>query len=1614
MKYWVYETYVGKKSATIHKSTCIYCRNISEQITYNDNEAKGIWYGEFDTCNKAIEFANLFKDYHIIKCKTCKPGYIEKNRLRDSKKSKDKIIKENIIQEIVNNKSKNPLFDKNDELIYVEKGEISLSDVEFRKLKEKFPNIYLDSERLILPGIKFSDIQREFPELTIDDLTSMYKEVLFVNAQNDHSKLNEVPISKNTSKEINEVPISENTSKEINEVLINNENTSKDINELSKIGTIRVDNKILSMKPSTDTWKLDVKPVDITIPKVSLDGIKIISPKIDRINKIEEKIHHDVDLVTVDVPNLDILKVDVPKVDIHNVDIPKADVPKVDEVKVEVPNLNFEPVNIVVPQVKLDKIKVEHPKINLNSIKLKRPEVKGKKLHIKVVPKHSLLNQDLDDKEERIFIEPKIPKIAEEVKIEDKYKKLKLHEPYFNSDKLVLLREKFKELKEKFRDLSDDESMIDLDEDEKDQELKIETKNNKLLSNDPYQFTYKDLDLILPNLSSEESKVNLPDTVLDSNEDKIIKLNDLKLKTPNLLLDSLKSKFQPKNIKDNIIDFSENLEKTKIMPTIKGEEYFEETKVLPILKNQEGFEEIKPITKLKPLDVEINEPKIKIPKFTLKDLRLKFPSLSIDALKAKFPDADFSEDIALKSPDLNIEPLAMETKEPRIKVPIVTLNDLRLKFPNLSIDALKAKFPDADFSEDIALKSPDLNIKPLDTEIKEPKVKIPTIKFSKFTLKDLRSKFPDLSMDALKAKFPDADFGEDIDDLESEYDIEPIVKPTIKVPKLTVKDLRLKFPNLSIDALKAKFPDADFNAGSDSTLDELDIEPVDIRINEPKVGPPKLTLKDLRLRFPSLTTDELREKFPNADFSDDIEARFPEINLKDPEISILNHGQEEINNIESVNSKIIENDVYFKKTIDLPTVRLNKQDIPKTKIDFSDTGVKEKSEDIKFENLKAKLPDIYTNGETLFLPGISLNDIKNKIPNIALEELRAKYPSIKFNATKIDFPTLKNNYPDAYMDENSLILPGLNFKDLLRKFPGLTMNELKANYQDIVFDADEITFDNLKSKFPNIYMENNTLVLPHLIFRDLRAKFPHLTMDALREKFPDIVFDAESTVITRPKAVKSKKRSGLLWLLLAVVGLLLLLFLISWLLKACSNSNQGIGIINTTTNTTQVQATTQEVPSGITFQDIKQQFPDAYMDGNQLVVPSVNFEGLKAKFPDVTMDQLNNIFIGGVRFDNNNIDFDTIKAKIPDAVLDGNKLMLPKTSFDGFKILFPNVTIDQLNAKFSGGVDFGLDDIDPDKIKAKFPDIIQEADKITFPSENFDDFKTEFPSITIDQLNAKFPGGVIFGKDEIVISNINTQVPNVTDQPSNAQVPNVTDQPNNAQVPNVTNKPNNAQVPNVTYQPSNNLPNNNDGITFDKIKAQFPDAELNGNTLILPNADFNDLKAKFPSLTMDQLNAKFDEVQFNKIGNINFVKVAMFTTTDYLNFRLSPSLNNAPVEVIPPGTKITAVGQTGDWIRIIYNKKVGYSSTSFLNQNSSWVTSLMPEPESEVDGLITKVLNNNITINNQTLSFASDAKVEILSNGNLTNGNIDDSLVNGVGVASLNSSGQIDYIIVQK
>lgn len=579
-----------------------------------------------------------------------------------------------------------------------------------------------------------------------------------------------------------------------------------------------------------------------------------------------------------------------------------------------------------------------------------------------------------------------------------------------------------------------------------------------------------------------------------------------------------------------------------------------------------------------------------------------------------------------------------------------------------------------------------------------------------------------------------------------------------------------------------------------------------------------------------------------------------------------------------------------------------------------------------FKEIKSEFPNAYLDEGKLVLPGITLNDLQQKFPDLTQEIIKSKFLGVAFNAPKIDFRTLKQAFPDIYLDEDKLILPGLDFETLKSKFPELTQAALKAKFPSVVYNAPKVDFNTLKEKFPNIYMNGAKLILPTITYAALKSKFPYLTIDALKDKFREISFNA----------------------------------------------------------------------SDIDYKTLKEKFPDIYLKEGTLYLPGLTFSDLKQKFPDLTMEALKNNFP--------NIVFGEDKKK--NGIF---KLLLPLLGLvllillimwlmrscngEGENSLNNNTSNSTISQSQGNSSKINFSDI-----KEKFPDATLFDGKLTLPTASFDDLNHEFPDVTLEDLNDKF-SAIEFGKDSPNNTSVNA-ASNADDTKAEDTTESTTSEEDNSEEDN-SDKPGSQ-------------------ITFDDIQAAFPDATFDRNKLVLPSISFDELKAEFPNLTIEKLKASFPHVVFGKANESTYC-IYPFTTTENLNFREKAATDNVPLDVIPRGRTVIGLEEDGDWVRVAYNGEIGYCNLNYLTKHEEWIVTDIDKPlegQTEIAGKITASDATSITINGERIfiELISEVRLYSYADNTLTKVKLtrDQNLTGGIGIVVKDENSKTTDILVIK
>ncbi|MCL1891294.1 MAG: SH3 domain-containing protein [Coriobacteriia bacterium] len=485
-------------------------------------------------------------------------------------------------------------------------------------------------------------------------------------------------------------------------------------------------------------------------------------------------------------------------------------------------------------------------------------------------------------------------------------------------------------------------------------------------------------------------------------------------------------------------------------------------------------------------------------------------------------------------------------------------------------------------------------------------------------------------------------------------------------------------------------------------------------------------------------------------------------------------------------------------------------------------------------------------------------------------------------------------------------------------------------------DADVKTInaelDALKLRIPDARIEGGKLVLPSLSLADFKAKFPDISLDALIATFGGVEF-------VTPKDILS-----------------------DFELPGLSASMPGVGV---SLPGVDIKAPKIGINApDFNFDMLKAAFPGIKLGGGKLVLPAgLSLAAIQAKFPGITLDALKAKF-GDVEFPGvgmPNIDikapkvgiglpdisFDALKAAFPGIALKGGKLVLPAgLSLAALQAKFPDITLDALKAKF-GDIEFpdvglpnvgihapkvnvGLPDISFDALKAAFPGIALKGGKLVLPAGlSLAALQAKFPGITLDALKAKFGDisiegpdvhlpdadlslraprikkkkfpfgwlwialallalalilGLIFGLQKCNSDSVSITPPQVT-TPSAPQVGTLSFDEIKAVFPDATFEGGKLVLPGISFEAFKarfpqfeteadlraifpdvtfNAALPGPKLTFDEVKAAFPAATLEGGKLLLPGVSFEDFKAQFPQIkTEADLTANFPHVVFN-------------------------------------------------------------------------------------------------------------------------------------------------------
>nr|XP_049595933.1 neuroblast differentiation-associated protein AHNAK-like isoform X4 [Syngnathus scovelli] len=466
------------------------------------------------------------------------------------------------------------------------------------------------------------------------------------------------------------------------------------------------------------------------------------------------------------------------------------------------------------------------------------------------------------------------------------------------------------------------------------------------------------------------------------------------------------------------------------------------------------------------VDVKMKRSKFSFPKFSLTKQSSKESEVEIDR-----PDVDVSVPagkLEITSPEVEFQPpnvdVNIDGQESKLKMPNFGIAMPKMKGPDFDISFLKkdgdiklleaeAKLPDVDVKlplVQVDVEVPKIEAQPSSIEGSPSKIKLPTIKFPKFSLTKQSSKEAEVKID-----LPDVDVSVPARKLEitsPEVEFQP---PDVDV-KIDGQESKFKMPKFGIARLKMKGPDFDISLSKNDgeiklAEGEVELPDVDVKLPSAKVdieapkieaqpgsvegSPSKFKLPTISFPKFSLTKQSSKETevdldLPGVDISipeGNLEVTLPQVEFQSPEANVNIQGQE---------SK-------FK----MPKFGIS---MPKMKGPDLDISLSQKDGEIKLPEAEVELPDV---------------DVKLPSAKVEIEgpKIEAHPGSVDGSPSKFKLPTFKLPKLGVALPQVSVEVPDID-KELKVEGPHIKSPELKVEAK-IPDAASEIDVKMKKSKF---------------------------------------------------------------------------------------------------------------------------------------------------------------------------------------------------------------------------------------------------------------------------------------------------------------------------------------------------------------------------------------------------------------------------------------------------------------------------------------------------------------------------------------------------------------------
>lgn len=416
-------------------------------------------------------------------------------------------------------------------------------------------------------------------------------------------------------------------------------------------------------------------------------------------------------------------------------------------------------------------------------------------------------------------------------------------------------------------------------------------------------------------------------------------------------------------------------------------------------------------------------------------------------------------------------------------------------------------------------------------------------------------------------------------------------------------------------------------------------------------------------------------------------------------------------------------------------------------------------------------------------------------------------------------PLDDEDYDDDSEDDYPTSAVGSDFDEGIRYKPAVYSSGERGSGEDAPLPADAFAADGIKraDAAAGIRRKYDAPAKRKISFSQIKAKFPSARyeggrlyipgadFDDFKEKFPDIsLTDLNSSFervrFGRQGGGRTPVSGSYQTRNLILLGCGILIFILLILgVRALLSKKEDAGAGNT-------PEITQTAPEAATqeadakIEGIKAAFPNTITDGGKLYLPDVTPEQFIAKFPEYTDEKAVQEAFPNIQFKFDKVDFDNVKAVLPDATLDGDKLVLPSISKNEFKKYFPQIGTDEEIEAVFPGAEFKSAAVTFEEMVAAFPNATLENGKLTLPDVTFDEFKQKFSQYA--DVNAM--------KED---------------------------------------------YPEIQFK--------SPPLSIDSIKAAFPGATLENGSLNVPDATFDEFKAKFPQYsTKELLKVDFPTVKF--------------------------------------------------------------------------------------------------------------------------------------------------------